>query len=198
MKIMSEPPHMRAHSHALNRTGENQALASASVELRDPLARKIYGAADRRTYRRREAIQLRRECGRRLDREYAAARRDPTERRRQRHAVSNAEGVRGNQPKRSATEVAEFQIMNSSGGGAGPRRIHEDRRGRSVEQIDERRTRAVRCDHLAAGRRLQLKQSCDFEAGGVIAERAADTDDPDHSRSTSNLRKWVEQEMHGS
>ena len=62
----------------------------------------------------------------------------------------------------------------------------------------ERGARAIGRYNLASARRRRLQSARRLQARGVVAERAADSDDADHPRSISSFKKCVEQEMHGS
>jgi hypothetical protein len=68
----------------------------------------------------------------------------------------------------------------------------------AFQQFEKIRTRPIGDDYFAIRQRRLRENSRDLQPGGIIAEGAADADDPSQRRSISSLRKCVEQEMHGS
>ncbi len=88
--------------------------------------------------------------------------------------------------------------MERAGGRPGSHGVDKNRGVGAFQQFEKIRTRAIGDDHFAIRRRRLRENSRDLQPGGIVAERTADSDDPNQRRSISSLRKCVEQEMHGS
>ena len=88
--------------------------------------------------------------------------------------------------------------MEAAGARPGADGVDENRSLGIIQQVDKICPRTISDDYLAVRRRREREDSRDFQTDGVIAKRAAYSDDPDQPASISSLRKCVEHEMHGS
>ena len=88
--------------------------------------------------------------------------------------------------------------MDGSRCGAGTDGVDENRGVGALQQVDQRGARTIGGDDFAIRRRRFGEEARDFQPDGVVAERAAYSDDTNQSFSISSFKKCVEHEMQGS